>query len=129
MSKNKSKDELDFEMEMDEDNAIEVEMYKQMLQEAQSKNLLYEKFLLDRNLMEDCNSQFVSDEEIICAQGIEYIKRLVVQGTFTKDDVNAFDILHRNLCTIRGIKTDKAGKKPVKVRSPEELRNLIKINK
>lgn len=124
--KSKSKDELDFEMEYEEENQIELEMYRKMLQEAESKNLMYEKFLLDRELMEECNSQFISPEEIICAQGIEFIKKLVIAGTFTKDDVNAFDVLHRNLCMIRGIKLDKQGKKKDKPKTREELLQLVK---
>ena len=124
--KSKSKDELDFEMEYEEENQIELEMYRKMLQEAESKNLMYEKFLLDRGLMEECNSQFISPEEIICSQGIEFIKKLVIAGTFTKDDVNAFDVLHRNLCMIRGIKLDKQGKKKDKPKTREELLQLVK---
>lgn len=124
--KPKQKDELDFEYEMEEDSQIELEMYKKMLQEAQAKNLHYEKFLSDQGLMGECNSQFVSPEEIICMQGIEYIKRLVIQGTFTKDDINAFDVLHRNLCLIRGIKVDKQGKKKDKPKTREELLQLVK---
>lgn len=124
--KYKSKDELDFEMEYEEENQIELEMYRKMLQEAESKNLMYEKFLLDRGLMEECNSQFISPEEIICAQGIEFIKKLVIAGTFTKDDVNAFDVLHRNLCMIRGIELDKKGKKKNKPKTREELLQLVK---
>jgi hypothetical protein len=124
--KNKAEYDMDFDLEGSDSESPEIEIYKQMLEEASSKNLAYEKFLLDRNLMEECNSQFVAPEEIICAQGIEYIKRLVVQGTFTKDDINAFDVLHRNLCMIRGIKLDKAGKKKEVVKSREELLKLVK---
>lgn len=123
--KSKAKDELDFEMEYEEENQIELEMYKRMLQESESKNLMYEKFLLSRDLMEECNSQYISPEEIICAQGIEFIKKLVISGTFTKDDVNAFDVLHRNLCMIRGIKLDKQGKRKDKPKTPEELRLIV----
>lgn len=116
---------FDIEGSADSQESPETEIYKQMLEEATSRVLLYEKFLLDKGLMEECNESYITSEEIICLQGIEYIKRLVVQGTFTKDDINAFDVLHRNLCMIRGIKIDKNSKKKEQPKSREELLKLV----
>ena len=102
--------QFDLEGSYEDGEHPEVAIYKKMLEEATAKLIRYEKFLNDKNLMQECDEMYISDEEIICLQGIETIKHLVVTKTFTKDDINAFDILHRNLCTIRGIKLDKQSK-------------------
>lgn len=117
--------EFDLEGSYDQQDSPELEIYKKMLQEQTEKVLKYEKFLQDRNMMEEADSSFMSNEEFICLNGIEFIRRLVASGTFTKDDINAFDVLYRNLCTIRGIKVDK-NKKTTKINREEALRLLKK---
>lgn len=121
--------DMDFDVEAGAtDESPELLIYKQMLEEATAKVMLYERFLLDRGLMSEANAQYVPDEEIICKQGIESIKRLVIQGTFTKDDISVFDTLYKNLLILRGIEVDmKKVKKSIKETKSEDLRNLIKI--
>lgn len=120
-------DEMSFDIDSEhsEEDHPEILIYRQMLSEATSKIIKYEKFLQDKNLMEEADSSFISDEEIICLQGIETIKQLVIARTFTKDDINAFDILHRNLCLIRNIKIDKNSKK--KSNTPSSRDELLKL--
>lgn len=110
----------------DEEDQIELSIYKEMLKESNQRLFILESFLLDRGLMEHANLHFISDEEMICVQGIEYIKRLVLHGTFTKDDINAFDVLHRNLCLIRGISIDRKKNKKETPKNREDLLKLIK---
>lgn len=117
--------EFDLEGDLEGGDSTEVAIYKQMLQEANEKLIKYEKFLADKNLLEEADSSYISDEEVICLQGINSIKQLVVQGVFTKDDINAFDILHRNLCLIRGIKIDKNSVK--KGKTPSTREELLKV--
>lgn len=108
---------------------IEISILKQMLEEANAKNFKYEAFLLSKGLMEEAVESYLSDEEFICQQGIEYIKRLVAHGTFTKDDINSFDVLHRNLCLIRGISLERKKNKKDAPKNREELLKLINTKK
>lgn len=85
-----------------------------------------EKVLRD-NGMESFLDRAISDEEYICVKGIESIRKLVANEIQTKDDIAMFDTLYRNLCIIRGIKTEKKPKE--KPKSTAELYSIIKGNK
>ncbi len=86
----------------------------------------YEAIIRKGGLADELDKEF-SDEEYICVKGIETIKKLVMNQIQTKDDVNMFDILFRNLTVIRGIKVGNIKKE--KVKSPEELRKLLTLSK
>lgn len=86
----------------------------------------YESIIRKGGLAEELNKEF-SDEEYICVKGIETIKQLVMNQIQTKDDINMFDILYRNLNTIRGIKVGNVKKE--KPKSRDELLKVIKGSK
>lgn len=70
---------------------------------------------------------FTSVEEQICIDGIRHLAKLFEQGSFTKDDTQMLDILHKNLRMIRGqsIPNERKGKKVKK----EDLGKLFDIVK
>lgn len=118
---NKKTDKADYEFdlvgEQDPSNLIDE------VEELEKKVFAYEKVLRDNDL-----SHFIerpmSTEEYICIKGIDSLRKLAVNESLTKDDVNMFDVLYRNLNTIRGIKPDKVKKE--KPKSREELISIIK---
>ena len=93
------------------------------IEELEKKVFQYEKILLDNELGHLIGKD-MSDEEYICVKAINSIKKLVVNEIQTKDDINMFDVLYRNLCTLRGIKPTKDKKE--KPKSREELISIIK---
>ena len=86
----------------------------------------YEAIIRKGGLADELDKEF-SDEEYICTKGIETIKMLVMNQIQTKDDINMFDILYRNLNTIRGIKVGNVKKE--KPKSREDLLQIIKGSK
>ena len=126
MSKKKGKGEdfdLDgYDLEGESSNDIEVQNLKAELQRLEKIVYSYEKIIRENGLSDQLDKT-ISDEEYICLRGIETIKELVANKIQTKDDINMFDVLYRNLNTIRGIKVDKKKEKP---KTREELLSIIK---
>lgn len=103
-----------------EENLID---WKVVAEELQKRLYSYEKVIRTNGLDSEID-KLISDEEYICMNGIDTIKTLVTNKTFTKDDINMFDVLYRNMNTIRGIKV--GNKKQEKPKSHAELLQLVK---
>lgn len=120
--KKESKETIDYSFDLegkqdtpDKDlGAIVIELEKQVAS--------LQKIIRDNDLSH-LLAQPMSDEEYICVKAIESVKKLVMNEIQTKDDINMFDVLYRNLCIIRGIKVDKKPKE--KPKTKEELYGLI----
>ena len=128
MSKKKNNKDSDldldsFDLEGSTDSDAEVVKLKSEVERLEKLAFSYEKIIRENGLTE-LLSKTITDEEYICLKGIETIKKLVANEIQTKDDINMFDVLYRNLNTIRGIKVDKKPKEKPKTR--EELISLIK---
>lgn len=69
----------------------------------------------------------VSVEEKICIDGINHLAKLFELGSFTKDDTQMLDILHKNLRTIRG--QDVSKEKKSKRADVKELLSIVQKGK
>lgn len=121
MSK-KGKIEYDLEGSIEE-KETEKKDYKAIAEEFQRRIYALEKVIRDNGLDTELPNP-ISNEEFICLNGIETIKMLVFNQIHTKDDINMFDILYRNLNLIRGIKG--SNQKKEKPKSHAELLQLVK---
>ena len=115
-------DKYSFDLEGSEGSSDEVD-YKPIAQELQRKVYALEKALRANGLESEIDAS-ITDEEFICINGIDTIRTLVFNKTFTKDDINMFDVLYRNLNIIRGIKGNNQKKE--KPKSHAELLQLVK---
>lgn len=126
MSKKKEpKEKIDYSFDLDGKTTPSPDSEKDLeaeVIELEKKVYTLEKIIRENNLA-NLLTQPMSDEEYICAKGIESIKKLVMNEIQTKDDINIFDVLYRNLCTIRGIKVEKKPKEKPKTQA--ELYGLI----
>jgi ribosomal protein S13 len=86
------------------------------------------QILVDNDLEEElANIATVSQEEQICVDGINHLSKLFANGTFTKDDAQMLDILHKNLRLCRGQSTgDDSKKSKAKKASVSELLSIVK---
>lgn len=130
MTKSKEpKQKIDYSFDVDGKTTPKVDEEKDLEAEVialEKKVFTLEKIIRENNLA-NLLTQPMSDEEYICSKGIESIKKLVMNEIQTKDDINIFDVLYRNLNTIRGI---KAGSKPKeKAKSKEELLSIVEGGK
>lgn len=117
-------DSYSFDLEGKEDSKHPDKVdYKALAEEFQRQIYALEK-IIRSNGLEDQLPAIVSDEEFICINGIDTIKMLVFNKIFTKDDINMFDVLYRNLNIIRGIKG--SNQKKEKPKSHAELLQLVK---
>jgi len=105
---------------------IDVEQLQAEKEKFEKLAYQYESIIRQHGLADLLGKEF-SDEEFICVKGIASIKKLVVNEIVTKDDVNMFDVLYRNLNVIRGIKPVATKKEKPKTR--EELVSIIKGGK
>lgn len=127
--KKKNGDSLEFDLTgtvdavPDKENTAKINELKQKIVDLEKKTYQYERELRNHGVETDLLPT-LTDEEYICVKGMETIKGLVMNQIQTKDDINMFDILYRNLLTIRGIKVDK--KKNEKPKSRDELISIIK---
>lgn len=123
----KGKDSFaDFDLEGSDEPVIDVVALKSEKEYYEKLAFQYEAVILANGLSDQLGKEF-SDEEFICVKGIETVKKLVVNQSATKDDINMFDILYRNLNVIRGIKVGPIKKEKPKTR--EELVSIIKGGK
>jgi len=125
MSKNKdNKPNYSFDLEGKETPKESDKVdYKALAEEFQRQIYSLEK-IIRSNGLEDQLPATMTDEEFICVNGIDTIKMLVFNKIFTKDDINIFDVLYRNLNIIRGIKGNNQKKE--KPKSHAELLQLVK---
>lgn len=101
---------MDMELEM------ELKALRSEIDKLKKENAEYKKVLIENDLSDEIGiEKITSPEEEICLLGIEQILTLVRQGVATKEDVQNFDILHKNLRMIRGQATDKKREKPTKI--------------
>lgn len=117
-------DKYSFDLEgKDEPKESDKVDYKALAEEFQKQIYALEK-IVRSNGLEELLPAKISDEEFICINGIDTIKMLVFNKIFTKDDINMFDVLYRNLNIIRGIKG--SNQKKEKAKSHAELLQLVK---
>jgi hypothetical protein len=108
---------------MDEKDELifEIKALRKKLADLELENDKLKKIVIDNDL--DENDEFITDEEFICINEIRKLKQLSEQSGLTKDDVQALDILHKNLRMIRGKSTE--GKKSSKKKA--SVAELFKI--
>lgn len=122
-TKNQNPDaDYEFDLGIPEEDSQEVKELKAENERLEKLAFKYEAIIRKGGLADELDKDF-SDEEYICVKGIETIKKLVMNQIQTKDDVNMFDILFRNLTVIRGIKVGNIKKE--KPKSREELLKVI----
>ena len=85
------------------------------------------QILVENDLEEEfTDTRSVSQEEQICIDGINHLSKLFANGTFTKDDAQMLDILHKNLRLCRGQSTGENSNKKTKKASVSELLSIVK---
>ena len=103
---------------MNKDTEIEftIKAFKDEISQLKSKIQKLTQVINDNGLSDQVEiANTVSDEEQICLDGIGHLKELFKNGTYDKNDVTNFDILHKNLRTIRNQPVEKKrGKVDVK---------------
>lgn len=108
-----SKMSNDFEIK-----ALREEIYKLESEVKKLKQIIY-----DNDLSEEIGeARPVTPEEEVCILGIDTILQLVKNKTFTKNDIQNFDIFHKNLRMIRGEITE-----PAREEKPIEVGELLKL--
>jgi hypothetical protein len=94
------------------------------IQQLEKENSRLRKVLQDNDLLDEAHTTApVTAEEEICIKGIDQILQLIRNSTFDKNDIQNFDILHKNLRMIRGQTVDTKKQKPTDV---GELLKLVK---
>lgn len=120
----KKKDPFEnFDLDGSDEPVVDVAALKSEKEYYEKLAFQYEAVIRANGLSDQLGKEF-SDEEFICVKGIETIKKLVINQIATKDDINMFDILYRNLNVIRGVKVPNMKKE--KPKSREELVAIAK---
>lgn len=88
----------------------EVTKYKILMQEAEI----------------EINGEGITDEEIICVQQIAKLRAEASERDLSKDEVQKFDILHKNLKLARGEDTRVKSKSRASKATAEELEAALK---
>lgn len=92
---------------MDMELQMELKALRAEVDKLKKQNKEYEKLLLENDLGDEIGlERVVSPEEEICLLGIEQILDLVKNGAADKNDIQNYDILHKNLRLIRNQSTD-----------------------
>jgi hypothetical protein len=103
---------------------MELKVLRKEVEKLKKENTDLKKVLVENDLGDEIGvSTVMSPEEEICVKGIEQILELVKNGVATKNDVQNFDILHKNLRMIKGIANDNKAKKS----KPAKIGDLLKI--
>lgn len=101
---------------------FEIKALQDEIKKLREENKVLKEVIKENDLEDEIQSIAVmSPEEQICIDGIDHLLNLFKTGTFTKDDVNNFDVLHKNLRLIKGKSVDS--KKPKKT----NVADLLKI--
>lgn len=103
---------MDREIELEYENKI----LNERIGELEKEITLLRQIVKDNDLEDEIGEIAISDEEFICINEIKKMKQLSETSGLTKDDVQALDILHKNLRMIRGMKPDKKSKKKADVK-------------
>jgi len=97
---------------------------KKRVETLEAENTRLRKVLAVNDLLEEAETTVpVTPEEDICIKGINQILDLVKNKAYDKNDIQNFDILHKNLRMIRGQTTD------VKKQKPADVKELLKLVK
>jgi len=103
----------------------EVKQLNEKLTQVQTYNNRLLEIIKDNELEDELDEIVESSvEESICLNGLNHLSSLFENGVFSKDDVQAFDILHKNYRLIKGFLD--ANKKPKKVKK-ENVGELMSI--
>jgi regulator of replication initiation timing len=95
------------------------------LKTLQAENERLKAIIIENDLADEVGVQKVMTvEEEICVSGLSILRQLFINGSFVKDDVTAFDVLHKNLRLIRGLDT---GDKKKKNEKPADVKELLRI--
>lgn len=106
---------------------LELKVLRKEVEALKKQNKHYEKILVENDLGDEIGVETIlTPEEEICVKGIDQILDLVKQGVADKNDIQNYDILHKNLRLIRNQsnnvpKTKKATK--------AELLSIVQGNK
>ncbi len=98
------------DMEME----LELKAVRREVDKLKEQNDKYKKIILENGLSDEIDGEtIVSIEEKICMDGIRHLADLFKNGSYDRNDVQNFDILHKNLRTIQGhTGSSKKRKKP-----------------
>jgi hypothetical protein len=106
-------------------NDFELEALRKEISKLEAEVKMLKKVIHDNDLSDEIGEvKPVSPEEEVCTLGIDVILQLVKNKTFTKNDIQNFDIFHKNLRMIRGESTEE-----VKDDKPIEVGELLKLVK
>ena len=100
---------------------IEIEALRKRLFELEQENAKLKQIMRDNDI-EDSDLT-MSDEESICINEIRNLRDLSNVGSFGKEEAQILDLLYKNLRLIRGLSTEKIGKK----QKPIDVKELFKI--
>lgn len=105
---------------------LELKALRTEVEKLKKQNKEYEKILIENDLGDEIGvERVVSPEEEICVKGINQILELVKAKTFDKNDIQNYDILHKNLRMIRNQPVDTKVKKTSKA----ELLSIVQGDK
>lgn len=108
---------------MDMELQMEIKALRAEVEKLKKENDEYKKIIIENDLGDEIGqTKVMSPEEEICIKGINQILDLVKQGAAMKEDIQNFDILHKNLRMIRGHNDNKAKKS-----KPSDIKDLLKI--
>lgn len=103
---------------------LEIKALRDHIDRLESENRRIKDILHANDLSEELGEEKpISAEEEVCVKGIEVIRELVRNKTFTKNDVQNFDIFYKNLRLIQGKDTDSE----VVEEKPIEVAELLKL--
>lgn len=101
---------------------LELKAVKRELEKLESENKHLKNIIIDNDLGDEIGiERHVSPEEEICLLGIEQILEAVKNKVADKNDIQNYDILHRNLRMIRG-HVDKSNKREKKASKADLLK-------
>lgn len=109
------------------DLEYELSILKDKILKLESENQRMRQVILENDLEEEIEGlDSISEEEYICVKGINHLKKLFENGTFTKDDTQQLDILIKNVRMIRGQSSKKSNAKKIKTEDVAELFSIVK---
>lgn len=113
-----------------DDNIIDIEKEFQIKKLTEDNKRLVNEITKLKILLKDLDPEAdvsdVSDEEAICIEQIQRIKKYSSNRDLTPDEIKGLDVLVKNLRLIRGQSSRDTSDKLTKKTSKEELEKIIK---
>lgn len=114
-------DILNMELEM------ELKILRKEVEKLKKENSELKKVLVENDLGDEIGiDRVMSPEEEICVKGIDQILELVRNNTADKNDIQNYDILHKNL---RMIRNQSFNAPKVKKATKAELLSIVQGDK